>query len=98
MEIALVAGLSMVIQDVLAVCMVQAENRSHGWIAGYCDAGMWLMAAFSYGQTFNSHGREHVFVVVVITAANVFGNRLGVYVGNKYIKQDKSKKPPTVDW
>ena len=96
MEIAILAGLSMVVQDILGTLMVQSQNRNHGWIAGYCDAGMWLMAAFSYNQTFSTHGREHVYVVIIITLANVFGNRIGVYIGNKYIKQPK--KITTVNW
>jgi hypothetical protein len=87
MNIAVIAGLSMVVQDVLAVCMVQAENRNRGWVAGFCDAGMWLMALFSYDKAITSTGHERLLVILFVTAANIFGNRLGVFIGNKVVKE-----------
>jgi steroid 5-alpha reductase family enzyme len=86
-NIAIIAALGMLVQDVLGTCMVQAQNRSRGWIAGFCDAGMWLMALFSYDKAITSTGHERLLVIVLVTLANLVGNRLGVYVGNRWVKE-----------
>ncbi len=89
MEIAVLAALAMVFQDVLGVCMVQAEARNHGWIAGVCDSTMWLFAiattTLSVTALQGHNTNEKVLVVVAVTAANLIGSQLGVLVGKRFI-------------
>lgn len=87
MIIALIAFFSMMCQDVLGTLMVQSQARNHGWIAGFCDAGMWLAALFSYGEAITHTGHEKWLIIGFVTVANVFGNRLGVAIGRREIKQ-----------
>ena len=86
MTIALLAALCMVFQDILGVCMVQAEARNHGLIAGLCDAGMWLFGLISIGSALNHHGGERWLIIAFVSAANIIGSILGVRIGKKFIK------------
>lgn len=91
MNIAILAAVSMLFQDVVGVLMVQAEARDHGWIAGLCDSAMWLFAiattTFSV-TTLQGHDlHEKIIVVTAVTVANLVGSRLGVLIGKKYIKE-----------
>jgi hypothetical protein len=89
-NVALIAGLAMVGQDILGVCMVQAENRGHGWLTGVLDAGMFLFALVTYHyslNTLNGHStRERVLVLVLVTIANVVGSKSGQVIGDRFIK------------
>lgn len=91
MNIALLAALCMVFQDVLGTLMVQAEARNHGWLAGFCDSVMWLFSiattAISVTALQGHNIHEKVLVILLVTLANLVGSRLGVYFGKKYIKE-----------
>lgn len=93
--IALLAALCMVVQDILGTCMVQAEARNHGWLAGLFDSIMWLFAIATTTITVTAlqgHSlHEKVTVIVAVTAANLIGSQLGVLVGKKFIKDDPQK-------
>lgn len=94
MTIALLAAVAMVINDILGVLMVQAEARNHGWLAGFFDSLQWFAAIATttisvtalQGHSF----REKALVIVFVTAANLVGARLGVAIGKKYIKENRS--------
>ena len=90
MTIALIAAVAMVGQDVLGVCMVQAENRGHGWLTGLLDAGMFLFALVTYHYSLNAmnghSSRERVLVLIAVTIANVVGSKSGQVIGDRFIK------------
>ncbi len=93
MNIAILAALCMVFQDVLGVVMVQAEARNHGWIAGVADSIQWLFAiattTFSVTALQGHNLHEKILVIVAVTLANLVGSRLGVLVGKKLVKEQK---------
>ena len=90
--IAVYAAMCMVCQDVMGTLMVMAEARSRGWLAGVFDSAMWLfgIATTTISVTaLQGHSTsEKVAVLVLVTAANLVGSRLGVYMGNRFVKQD----------
>ena len=93
-QIALIAALAMVAQDVLAVCMTQAEARNKGLLAGLLDAGMFLFALATYHLSLNAlngHSMtEKIIVIGAVTAANILGSLLGVKIGKRWIKDDEN--------
>jgi hypothetical protein len=90
MTIALVCFLAMMGQDVLAVCLVQAENRGRGWAAGALDGGMYLFALATYHFSLNAlNGHSTVQKVIVlgaVTVANVLGSKSGQVIGDRFIR------------
>jgi CDP-diglyceride synthetase len=88
--IALWAAIAMVIQDVLAVMMVQAEARNRGWLAGSFDSLQWLagIATTTISVTaLQGHDfPRKVLVICAVSAANMFGSLLGVRLGKRFIK------------
>lgn len=91
MLIALYAALAMVVQDILGVCMVQAEARNRGLLAGIFDSLMWLATitttTLSVTTLQGSNTRDKVVVVVAVTAANLLGSITGVIIGKRFIKE-----------
>jgi len=90
MTVALIAAVAMVGQDILGVCMVQAENRGHGWSAGILDAGMYLFALATYHfslNALNGHSQtQKVLVILAVTVANVLGSKSGQVIGDRFIR------------
>lgn len=88
MEVALIAALSMLFQDVLAVLLVQAESRGKGLRSGVLDAAMWICGVVTnhYAlNTLNGHNlMSTVVVVTLVSAANIAGCILGNRIGKKY--------------
>jgi glucose-6-phosphate-specific signal transduction histidine kinase len=95
MIVALAAG-CMVVQDILAVLLVDAEARNRGWLAGILDSAVWLFAiatttiAVTALQGHSLAGK--VELVVFVTAANLIGMRLGVWIGKRYIHSDSDEQ------
>jgi len=90
MHIVLFAALAMVVQDCLAVMMVQAEARDRGWTAGFLDAAGWMfgIATTTISVTAlqgHSTGLK-IAVVIAVTAANIIGSKTGQVIGTRYIK------------
>lgn len=89
MKIALLAALCMIVTDVVATIMVQAEAANRGWLAGAMDTVGWY---FSIGTTAisvtalqgHSFGTK-VWVLVLVGAANLFGTKLGQVMGKRII-------------
>ena len=89
-DIILLAAGSMVVQDVVGVCLVQAEARDRGWLSGALDAVGWLFAIATTSISVTAlQGHDtglKVALVGAVTAANVFGSTLGQVIGKRYIK------------
>lgn len=89
MNVALLAALCMVVQDVVAVVMVQAENRSRGWLAGILDAFAWCFGMATTTVAVSTlqghHTAAKVAVIVAVSVANVLGSKLGQVVGDRFI-------------
>ena len=92
--LALVAALAMVAQDILAVLTVQAEARNRAWLAGIGDTAgwlVWLASASISITTVSGDGpwTQKALVVGLVSAANLFGTRLGVGLGHRFIKTNR---------
>ena len=96
MEIALLAALCMVFEDIIATVMVQAEAGNHGIISGLCDCIGWGLAIATTAitvtalQGHNLH--EKILVITLVTIANFLGSILGVEVGKRVFKMNVSWK------
>ena len=90
MTLILFAAGCMVVQDILAVLLTDAEARNRGWLAGILDSAVWLFAiatttiAVTALQGHSLAGK--VELVVFVSVANLIGMRLGVWIGKRYIK------------
>jgi len=86
---AIIAALTMVVTDVLGVVMVQAEARNRGWLAGWMDTAQWIVGITTTTITVTAlqgHDMtEKVAVVVLVSAANLFGTKLGQMIGQRYV-------------
>lgn len=80
----------MVATDVLGTTMVIAEARGRGWIAGWCDTAGWLVSitttTISVASLTGHDEAKKIAVVLAVSAANLFGTRLGAYVGSRVVK------------
>jgi len=86
----LIAFVLMVVTDLIGVALVQSESRNHGWLAGWLDTAQWIPGIFCSTVTITilqSHSLAHkALVVIVVSAANLFGTKWGQVIGTKYIK------------
>jgi hypothetical protein len=89
--IALWAALAMVVQDVLATCLVQAEARNKAGLAGVLDSAGWLagISTITISVTaLQGHSLAlKVVVVAAVTAANFAGSWAGVRIGRRFIHE-----------
>ncbi len=83
------AGISMVIADILSVLLVQAEARNRAHLAGLLDALGWgaaIIVTFITVTALQGHNMtEKVLVVLVISAANYAGSLIGVKFGSRFV-------------
>ena len=87
LELAGIAAVAMVFQDVLGVMMVQSEAKQLGWTAGFLDAAGWLVAFASLRISINSHGTGEIEAIVLISIANVVGTKLGQITGKRFLEK-----------
>lgn len=89
MLVALIAAATMVVTDVLGVVMVMAEARNRGWLAGWMDTAQWLVgiATTTISVTaLQGHSlSEKIWVVALVSAANLFGTKLGQLIGKHFV-------------
>lgn len=89
--IALLAGLAMVCQDIIAVLEVQSEARNRPVLTGFLDALKWFAGITTTSisvTTLQGHNlHQKVLVVVAVSFANFIGSFTGVMIGKKYIKE-----------
>ena len=95
MTIALLAALTMVVTDILGTIMVQAEAANRGWLAGLMDAAGWIVSIITTTisvATLSGHNfSEKVWVVALVTAANILGTKLGQVMGQKLMGRTGKK-------
>jgi CDP-diglyceride synthetase len=91
MLIAIYAALAMFVQDVLAVCLVQAEARNRASLAAGLDSAMWLASISTTTISVTALQGHHLdvkaVVVIAVTLANVVGSFVGVTIGKRFIRQ-----------
>lgn len=89
--IALWAALAMFVQDVLAVCLVQAEARNRATLAAGLDCAMWLAAISTTTISVTALQGHHLgvkaTVIAAVSLANVAGSFVGVMIGKRLIRQ-----------
>lgn len=104
--IAIIAAVAMVATDVLGVIMVQAEAANRGWLAGWMDTAQWLVgiATTTISVTaLQGHSlSEKVWVVLLVSAANLLGTKLGQVIGKKllasrHIRRVFASEGPTIE-
>jgi hypothetical protein len=93
MELAIVAALSMITQDVLEVLKDQSQARNRAFLAGMFDSLMWfaLITTTTISVTaLQGHSlHQKVLVLILVTVANFVGQGTGVLLGKRFIKEDK---------
>lgn len=91
---ALIAAVAMVITDILGVIMVMAEARDRGWLAGWMDTAQWLVGITTTTITVTAlqghNWSEKIAVVVLVSAANLFGTKLGQLIGHRFVTDASS--------
>src|SRR5665213_1257978 len=95
MLVAILAALTMVCTDVLGVIMVMAEANERGWLAGNMDALQWFVGIITttisvtvlQGHSFD----EKIWVVILVTIANVLGTKLGQIIGSKLMTSKRMR-------
>ena len=96
-----IATVAMVFTDVLGTIMVMAEARNRGWLAGWCDTAQWLVGITTTAITvtiLQGHSfMEKVLIILFVSAANLFGTKMGQVVGTKYVKDAHSLTIKDID-
>lgn len=89
MTILLWAAVAMFVQDVLAVCMVQAEAGRNKPQMAALDAVQWLCGLVTNHYSLNAvngHNRTlEVLVILCVTAANIVGSWSGGWIAERVI-------------
>jgi hypothetical protein len=103
MTIIVWAVAAMVLQDVFATLMSQAENRGRRLRSGFWDACMWLCGLTTNHFALNSvNGHNLVLkaaVIVFVSAANIAGSAIGVWIGDRFFPDpDKQLLAELVTW
>jgi hypothetical protein len=97
MLVALIAAFSMVCADILAVIMVQMEAANRGWFAGAMDGLGWIVGITTTSisvRVLNGHSTSgKVWVILLVTAANVFGTKLGQVIGSRLLRRPLDRLP-----
>jgi pantoate kinase len=93
MLLALLAAAAMILQDTVAVCLVQAEVKNLGWTAGLLDMVGWLVAFVSLRISITAHGTGEVEAVVLVSVANVLGTKIGQLTGQRFLKEKVRVSP-----
>ena len=95
MIVAIIAGLAMLAQDIVAVPLTQAEARNRAHLAGILDTVGWLVAITTTFVSVNTlQGRDlaaKVLVVAFVSVANYAGTVLGTKIGARYVHEDATK-------
>jgi hypothetical protein len=89
-QLALVASLAMIAQDLLLTWLTQAEARNRWALAGFLDCGGFLAQVTTYGVSIDAivtHGlgSRTLIVLGALTVSNFIGTGLGTLLGSKWI-------------
>lgn len=83
------AAVAMLFTDVLGTVMVVAESKGRGWLAGWCDTSGWLVSitttTISVASLTGHDVARKIAVVVFVSFANLFGTKLGSWVGSRFV-------------
>ena len=89
LEVAVIAALAMLAQDVLATLLVQAQARNKAHLAGILDVIAWILAITTTSisvTTLSGHNlTAKILVVGFVSVANYAGSVLGVKLGERYV-------------
>jgi hypothetical protein len=89
--IALYAALAMLVNDIAAVLLVQAEARNRAGLSAIFDCIMWLASILTTTVSVTALQGHHLgakaLVIVLVTLANVAGCYIGVAIGRRLIKE-----------
>lgn len=90
LEVAAVAALAMLCTNVIGTVEAVASAKDRGWLAGWLDAAAWIVAITTTTLTVTAlQGNsftEKALVVVLVSAANVLGTKMGTVFGAKFVK------------
>jgi hypothetical protein len=85
------AALAMLVQDVMAVLLVQAEARNRATLAAAFDSIMWLASITTTTVSVTAlQGHQlsvKAAVIIAVTLANVAGCYIGVAIGKRLIRE-----------
>jgi hypothetical protein len=91
---ALAAAGAMLIQDITAVLLVQAEARNRAGLAAIFDSVMWLASITTTTVSVTALQGHHLgakaVIVIAVTLANVAGCYAGVAIGRRWIKEKRA--------
>ena len=94
MTYAVIAAVTMLFTDVLGTVMVIAEAHEQGWLAGWMDTAQWLVGITTTTITVTAlqgHNlNQKIAVIVLVSAANLFGTKLGQMIGSRFVVKTKS--------
>lgn len=89
-EIAVLAAVIMVAQDILSTAQAQANNRHKASLSGLLDMASWLVTisttALSVTALQGHDLARKIAVIGAVSAANYIGSVLGVKIGDHFIK------------
>ena len=84
---------TMVVTDILSIVMMMAATRNQGWLAGWLDTAKWLVSITTTTisvTVFQGHSFiEKGLVIAAVSAANLFGTKLGQTIGSRYVHDNK---------
>jgi hypothetical protein len=84
------AAVAMLVQNVLAVLLVQAEARNRAALAGLLDCLMWPAGMVTTTITVTAlqghHAGLKTEVIAAVTLANFAGSSAAVKLGRRFIK------------
>lgn len=93
MPVAAEAAAAMLVQDITAVLLVQAEARNRAVLAALFDSVMWLASiactTVSVTTLQGHHTSAKVTVLAAVELANVVGCIAGVRIGKRLIRERK---------
>lgn len=93
-HIALFASLAMVIQDILAAPLAQAQARNRAHLAGALDTAAWLVGilttSWSVSALQGQNTARKIAVLVAVSVANYVGMYTGTLIGKRWIKTEDS--------
>jgi len=88
--IALYAAAAMLIQDIMAVLLVQAEARNRATLSAILDCLMWpasiLMTTITVTALQGHHDATKAAVIIAVELANFAGSYIAIGIGRRYIK------------
>ena len=94
MLIAVYAAAAMLLTDILAVLLVQAEARNRATLSAILDCLMWpasiLVTTISVTALQGGHDSTRAAVIIAVELANFAGSYVAIGIGRRYIKDART--------